>query len=113
MVDEPGVRFGLASGAIVLALLIAAALPLDLGESASVALLVAAAGAATLPWTFAVGIGVEAWAFFTGFFENQYGVLTLTSGDLLHLAGFVAVTVVLARLLRSHVAVASGRAVGE
>lgn len=100
MVDQCGVRFGLASGALVLALFVAAALPLDLGEVAFIALLAAAIASVTLPPLFAFVLGLEAWAYFTGFFENQYGVLTLTSHDLLNLAGFVAVTVVLAHLVR-------------
>ena len=108
MTDEPGVRFGLASGGIVLALLVAAPLPLDLSETAVVALVAAAVASATLPWAFGIALGVEAWAFFTGFFENQYGVLTLTSHDLLNLTGFVAVTVVLAHLLRVRFATAQG-----
>jgi hypothetical protein len=107
MADEPGVRFGLASGAIVLVLLVASALPLDLGETAFVALVAAAAAGATLPWAFVLVLGTEAWAFFTGFFEHQYGVLTLTSHDLLTLAGFVAATVVLARVLRATFSVAA------
>jgi len=110
MVDQPGVRFGLASGALVLAFLIAAALPLDLGETALLGLLTAAVVSVTLPLVFAFVVGLEAWAFFTGFFENQYGVLTLSSRDLLNLVGFVAMTVVLAHLLRTPFAVASGGA---
>lgn len=109
MVDQPGVRFGLATGAVVLALLVAAALPLDLGETAFTALITAAVASATLPPLFAVALGLEAWAFFTGFFENGYGVLTLAPHDLLDLLGFVSVTVVLAHLLRASVAIASGR----
>ena len=100
MVDEPGVRFGLANGALVLVLLVAAALPLDLRETAFVALIAAALAAATVPRHFALLLGVEAWAFFTGFFENHAGVLTLAEPDVLRLAGFVVGTVVLARLVR-------------
>jgi hypothetical protein len=108
MVDEPGVRFGLASGALVLAFLVAAALRLDLGETAFIALLTTAAAGATLPHVFSVVLALEAWACFTGFFENRYGVLTLASHDLLNLSGFVAGTVVLAHLLRVPFTVASG-----
>jgi len=100
MSDEAGVRFGLASGALVLALLVAAAMPLDLPETAFVALLAAGATSAALPALLGVVMGLEAWAIFTGFFEHQYGVLTLTSPDLLRLAGFVVATVLLARLVR-------------
>ena len=100
MVDQPGVRFGLASGALVIALVVAAALPLDLGETAFVALLVAGVASTALPLVFALVMGVEAWAYFTGFFENRYGVLTVAAPDLLNLAGFVVATLVLAHLVR-------------
>jgi len=101
MVDAAGVRFGLANGALVLALVIAAALSLDLAETACVALVTAALAAATMRWYVALALGVEAWAFFTGFFENRYGVLTLAPHDLLNLAGFIVATAVLAHLLRN------------
>jgi hypothetical protein len=113
MVDQPGVRFGLASGAVVLVFLVAAALPLDLLETASLGLLAASVAGATLPHLVAGALGIETWAFFTGFFENRYGVLTLTSHDLALLAGFVAVTVVLAQLLRARATTASGGATRE
>jgi hypothetical protein len=108
MVDEPGVRFGLASGAIVLALLIAGALPLDRAETAGVALLAAAFASASLPWLLVVGLSVEAWAFFTGFFENRYGTLTLAPHDLMTLVGFVGATVVLTHVLRARPTAAPG-----
>lgn len=101
MVDEPGIRFGLANGALVLVLLSASALPLGLSGTELVALITAAVAAARLPWPVGAILGVEAWAFFTGFFENQHGVLTLASHDILTLAGFVLMTVALARLMRS------------
>jgi hypothetical protein len=98
MVDQPGVRFGLASGALVLSFLVAAALPLGPHETASLGLVTAAGAGATLPYLFAGALGLEAWAFYTGFFENQYGALTLSSHDLLSLAGFVAAAALLAWL---------------
>jgi hypothetical protein len=110
MVDQSGVRFGLASGTLALVFLVAAALPLDLGETAVLGLLTAALVSATLPLAFAVAVGLEAWAYFTGFFENRYGVLTLSSHDLVTLAGFVAVTVALAQLLRARFAIRPGGA---
>ena len=110
MVDEPGVRFGLANGALVLVLLVAAALPLDLQETAFAALVTAALAAATMRWHFGVVLGLEAWAFFTGFFENRYGVLTLAPHDLVRLTGFVLVTVTLAYLVRSRLATTPGEA---
>ena len=110
MVDAAGVRFGLANGALVLALTVAAALPLDLAETACVALLTAAVAAATMRWYVALALGVEAWAFFTGFFENRYGVLTLAPHDLVNLGGFVVATAFLAHLLRSRFSLAWGPA---
>ncbi|MGY2876797.1 hypothetical protein ACVW00_003987 [Marmoricola sp. URHA0025 HA25] len=104
MVDELGVRFGLANGALVLVLLLAAALPLDLGETAFIALITAALAAATMRWHLGMVLGLEAWAFFTGFFENRYGVLTLARHDLFSLTGFVLLTVALAHPIRSRLA---------
>jgi len=104
MSAEPGVRFGLANAALVLALLVAAALPLDRSETAAVAVVTAAAVSASLPRRFAL----VSWAWFTGFFENKYGVLTLAPSDLLNLAGFVATTVVLAGLAQALLAAMGG-----
>ena len=104
MVDEQGIRFGLANGVMVLVLLVAAALPLDLHETAFVVLITAALGAATVRWHVGAVLGLEAWAFFTGFFENRYGVLTLARHDVLSLVGFVLMTVALAHVLRSRLA---------
>jgi hypothetical protein len=100
MTDATGVRFGLATSALVLSLLVAGALPLDHLETAVVALVVTGAASAVLPRPLAVVMGVVSWAFFTGFFENQYGVLTFARTDLLNLAVFVAATVVLASVVR-------------
>src|SRR4051812_1379653 len=101
MTDETGVRFGLASGTLVLALLVAGALPLDLVETALVALAAAVAASATLPWAFGFALGGEAWAFYTGFFEHREGLLTFAGHDLLNLLGFVALTALLAGLVRA------------
>jgi hypothetical protein len=109
MTDEPGVRFGLANGALVLALLAASALPLDRSETAGVALITAGVVSAALPSRFALAMGFVSWAWFTGFFENRYGVLTLAPSDLLSLGGFVATTVLLARLVQVPLAAARGR----
>jgi hypothetical protein len=110
MVDGAGIRFGLANGALVLTLLMAGALPLDLAETACVALVAAAVAAATMRWYVALALGVEAWAFFTGFFENRYGVLTFAPHDLVNLGGFVVATAVLAHLLRHRLTAVSGPA---
>ena len=110
MVDGSGIRFGLANGALVVMLSVAAALPLDLAETACVALVTAAVAAATMRWYVALALGLEAWAFFTGFFENRYGVLTLAPHDLVNLSGFVVATAVLAHLLRARLTGVGGPA---
>jgi hypothetical protein len=107
MADQTGVRFGLASGAVVASLLLAGALPLDHGESALVGLFAAAVAATAVPWTLAIVLGTEAWAFFTGFFENRYGVLTLADHDLLRLLGFAVGTVLFAQVFRTPVRLAT------
>lgn len=107
MMDQTGVRFGLASGALVLTLMVVAALSFGPGETALIALLMTALLSTALPLGYAVGLGVQTWAYFTGFFENRYGVLTLTSRDLLHLVGFVVGALVLAHLFRTPVKVAT------
>jgi hypothetical protein len=108
MVDETGVRFGLANGALVLALLVAAALPLDLSQTAAIAVVTAGVASAPLPRRLSFVLGLVAWAWFTGFFENRYGVLTFTSSDLLDLVGFVAATAVLAQFLRTPFSASAG-----
>jgi hypothetical protein len=100
MVDQPGVRFGLGSAALVLTLLVVGALPLGQGGSATVALTATAALSTALPLAYAVGLAVQAWAYFTGFFLNQYGQLTFGPHDVRNLAGFAIGTVVLAQLLK-------------
>lgn len=106
--DETGVRFGIATATIVVSLLLAGAFALAPGESALVDLLAASVAATAVSWTLAIALGTEAWAFFTGFVENRYGVLTLADHDLLRLAGFVVGTVVLAHLFRAPFRIAAG-----
>jgi hypothetical protein len=105
MRDEPGVRFGLTTGALVLTMLLVAVLPLGLGASAAVSLIAAAALSTVLPLGYAVGLGAQAWAYFTGFFIHQDGQLTVGAHDLRNLAGFVLGTVLLAHIWRGPSAV--------
>jgi hypothetical protein len=97
--DEPGFRFAVATAAIVLALFVAAPAPLRAGEVEL--LLVAVAGTASSGLSLAVvlGVGVEAWALFTGFAHNRLGDLTFTGPDLTRLALFTVGTAALAVLL--------------
>jgi hypothetical protein len=101
MVDEPGVRFGLASGALALTMLVVSALPLGLGGSATVALIATAALGTTMPRIYAAGLAVQTWAYFTGFFLHQYGVLTFSALDVRNLFGFVIGTVVLGLVFKA------------
>lgn len=82
MVDEDGIRFGIAEGALVLTVLSAAVLHLPTLSALLVLGLAAFLGgcATTLGW--ALVIGWSAWAYFTGFLENQLGQLTLAGDDL-------------------------------
>lgn len=86
LLDEAGVRLGLAHAGLVLATLASCAL--DLPGTASLVLLglVALTAGLWLPGTWALGTGVSAWALWTGFCENGLGQLTLSGGDLRHLA---------------------------
>jgi hypothetical protein len=88
--DEPGVRFGIAEAAPVAALLVAAALRLDAGLTLGLVAVTTVAAAGTLlgpGWS--AGLGLSAWAMFTGFAEHSMGTLTFAGGDLLRLAGLV------------------------
>jgi hypothetical protein len=95
MVDEPGVRFGLAHMLLVLVMLVTGAA----GLTASLAFLVvvgaAAAGSLGLGSAWAAGIGVSAWALYTGFAEHAAGLLTFSGHDLLRLCVLVGCAVVL------------------
>jgi len=94
--DEPGVRFGVASGALVLAFSVCASAGLSAGQTELVALCVGGLASAGLPMAMTTGIGVAAWALFTGFVEHDYGELTFAREDLTRLAVFTATTLALA-----------------
>lgn len=88
--DETWIRFGIAEAALVAALLVASALRLDEQLTlALVALTTVAAGTLLAP-VCAAGLGVSAWAMFTGFSENSLGTLTFAGPDLLRLGLLVA-----------------------
>lgn len=99
MSDEPGVRFGLATAAEVVALLVTGAVGLGATMSGLVLFSVTAlAGLSVGIWIRAV-LSVIAWAFFTGFVENRFGVLTFGDADLVRLAAFVSGTMLLTWLV--------------
>jgi hypothetical protein len=99
MLEEPGVRFGLANGVLVVALLGTGAARLGPHETAWVAVLVAGATSVGLSMTVTTWMGVISWAYVTGFVQNRYGELTLTPPDLLRLLCFSLATLGVALLL--------------
>lgn len=86
MLDEAGVRLGLAHAGLVLATLASCSLHLPATASLALLGLVALTAGLWLPGPWALGTGVSAWALWTGFCENGLGQLTLSGGDLRHLA---------------------------
>jgi hypothetical protein len=83
--DEDGIRFGIAEAALVGALLVASLFRLDQQLTlALVAVTTVSAGALVGP-VWAAGLGVSAWAMFTGFAEHTFGILTFAGPDLLRL----------------------------
>jgi hypothetical protein len=85
LLGEPGIRFGIANAAIVLAVAICASL--DVEASWALLLLAAVVIVTASGTSFVVGgaIGLVAWAFQTGFLQNTYGLLTFYADDLAHL----------------------------
>jgi hypothetical protein len=98
--DEPGIRFAAATAAIVMALFAAAPAPLHAGEVELLLVVVAGTASSGLSLAVVIGIGVEAWALFTGVAHNRLGDLTFTGPDLARLALFTIGTAALASLLR-------------
>ncbi len=100
VLEEPGVRFALANGLLVLALFVAGAFGLDAAPTGVVEVVTAGLSAVGLS-TFATSwLGVIGWAFYTGFVENDYGQLTLAGPDLARLLLFVLVTLAIASTTR-------------
>ena len=101
LLGEPGVRFGIANAAIVLAVAICASL--DIEASWALLLLAAVVIVTASGTSFAVGgaIGLVAWAFQTGFLQNTYGLLTFYADDLIHLCLLTVVGAITAARLRS------------
>ena len=86
MVAEPGVRFGLAHLLLVVVLLVTGAAGLTTPLAFVVVAGAAAAGSVGLGLAWAAGVGVSAWALFTGFAEHSAGLLTFSDLDLVRLA---------------------------
>ena len=96
LTDEPGVRFGIANGLLVAALIVAAAARLNPTGTELVAVIAAGVASVGLSILMTTSVGVIAWALFTGFIENSYGQLTFEASDLIRMAVFAAATVTLA-----------------
>lgn len=92
MVAEPGVRFGIANGLVVGVLCVTAIVNLSVGGTELATVLVAGLACCGLSSLVTTGVAVGAWAMFTGFVVNRYGVLTLGHHDLLRLAAFAVAT---------------------
>lgn len=101
MTDERGIRFGIANAFLVLALLAAGAAGLASWETELVTVLVAGLVSVGLPLVMTTWMGLIGWAWFTGFFVNQYGQLTFTDGDLRRLLLFAVAPVALSVLART------------
>jgi hypothetical protein len=99
LVDEPGVRFGIANALVVLALLASTATHLGLEPTTVLVVLVAGLAATGIPIRFVLGLGIATWAMVTGFVENSLGQLTFGRDDLLRLALLVTSVAMLSRLL--------------
>ena len=104
LLGEPGIRFGIANAAIVLAVAICASL--DIEASAALLLLAAVVIVTASGTSFVVGgaIGLATWGFETGFLQNTYGLLTFDAGDLARLCLLTVVGALTAggRLRRFH-----------
>ena len=96
MLLDPGLRLGAAYAALVATLLAAAALRLAPTATEVLVGVVVAAGSVALTWAVSFGVGALGWAFYTGFVENRYGVLTFAAADLLRLAVLVTLAVLVA-----------------
>lgn len=89
-------RFGLASGALVLWLLVASATGLAGDTTEYFTAVVAGLACIGLPFAATASVGVVAWAFVTGFVSNRYGQLTVAHDDLVRLLTYVLATVAIA-----------------
>lgn len=91
LLTEQEIRFGVANAAVVGALFAGAAARLAPIPTAVLVAAVVATAAVTLSAPWGTAVGLVGWAFYTGFVEHRYGVLTFAPGDLLRLVLLVAV----------------------
>lgn len=101
LLDEVEFRFGLACGAVVLAMLVAGAFRVPPGATFAAVLILCALLAATLNRPLALVLGMASWALFTGFLTNRYGQLTFARDDLVLMVEFVGPACAASHLARS------------
>lgn len=89
----PAVRFGTAHSALLVAAATFTALGVAPRPALAVLVVVTVGWARRLPLGYATALGVIAWAYYTGFAVNAYGLLTFGAGDLGRLVLFVALAV--------------------
>jgi hypothetical protein len=98
--EEPGIRFGIANGLLPAAMLVPWAAGSGVVPTEVVLIVLAGVACARLPGTAAALTGLVAWAWATGFTENDYGVLTFAPSDLIRLAGAAVGTTLVAGICR-------------
>ncbi len=97
MLDETGVRWGVAGGTLFVGAAVCAVVPLSGGTGVLALLVLTMAWCRVLPRAYGVALAVAGWAFATGFAMNRYGELTFTPGDLARLLLYVGVAALVAR----------------
>lgn len=95
MTAEPGVRFGIANGLLLLALIGSWAVRFGATETAWAAVIAAGLLGIGLSRPMTAWLGLIAWAWFTGFVENQFGELTFAGDDVQRLVAFTVGALVL------------------
>ncbi|MCW2757046.1 MAG: hypothetical protein JWO46_792 [Nocardioidaceae bacterium] len=100
MTDEPGIQLGLAEAALAAVLLVGGLLRLEHQITLVVVLLTLLYAGSRLGSLWAAGLGLSAWAMFTGFAENTLGTLTFAQGDVLRLGLMVAGCAAVAHVVR-------------
>lgn len=93
---EPSFRFPTANATLVVALFVAAAARLGPALTEALIMIVVALASVAVSVRLGSCIGVVGWAFYTGFVEHRYGVLTFAGEDLVRLAVLAAVGALLA-----------------
>ena len=100
MTDQPGIRIGIAHGALVVVLLAESATRLPVVPSLVLAAVVAGACVAGAGAPAAWWLGLSAWAFVTGFVVHSYGRLSVAGPDLVRLVACLALAYVAAQARR-------------